>query len=101
MSNAITLNIEQVHEIAAQIESDNKALQDLLTQSQKTVDGLSSVWTGKASDETRTAYNTFASKYFETYYDLLNQYVKFLRSNVAEQYTTTESSNTRLADAFK
>jgi WXG100 family type VII secretion target len=97
----ITLDSEQVLAIASQIESDNQQLQQLLSDSKVTVDSLSSYWTGKASDETRSSYESFASKFFQTYYDILNQYVKFLRGNVAQQYEQTEQVNTQLADAFK
>lgn len=101
MSSRIVLNTEQVLSIASQLEADNAALQDLLNQSKSTIMGLSSVWTGSAAEQARTSYESFASKYFETYYDLLEQYVRFLRANVAEQYSQAESSNTRLADAFE
>ena len=97
----ITLDSEQVLGIASQIENNNKQLDQLLKDSKATVDSLSSYWSGKASDETRTSYDSFANKFFQTYYDVLEQYVKFLRVNVAEQYTQTEQVNTQLADAFK
>ena len=66
-----------------------------------TVDSLASYWSGQAAEETRSAYETFAGKFFQTYYDVLDQYVKFLRNNVAAQYEQTEQVNTRLSDAFK
>jgi WXG100 family type VII secretion target len=97
----ITLDSEQVLAIASQIESDNEQLQQLLNDSKASVDSLSAYWTGKAADETRSAYESFAGKYFQSYYDILNQYVKFLRTNVAAQYEQTEQANTQLADAFK
>lgn len=97
----IIVDSEQVLAIASQLETDNKALQELLNTSKATVDSLSSYWSGKAAEETRASYEGFASKFFQQYYDILDQYVKFLRRNVAEQYTQTEDVNTRLADAFK
>ena len=101
MTSRITLNSEQVLGIASQIESDNQSLQRLLIESKTTLDNLSSNWTGSAADQTRSAYDTFAAKYFQTYFEVLEQYVKFLRTNVAEQYSQTETSNVKLADAFK
>ena len=98
---SITLDSEQVLAIASQIENDNRQLQELLTSSKATIDKLSSTWTGRAAEETRASYDTFAGKFFQTYYDILEQYVKFLRTNVSEQYTETEQVNTQLADAFK
>lgn len=101
MATQITIDSEQVLAIASQIEGDNQQLKQLLDDSKSSVDALSSYWTGKASDETRASYESFAGKFFQTYYDVLDQYVKFLRNNVAAQYEQTEQVNTQLADAFK
>ena len=96
----LTIDIEAVLGIATQLESDNGQLDQLLKDSKATVDSLSSYWSGRASDETRASYESFASKFFQTYYDVLDQYVKFLRTNVAAQYQETETGNTQLADVF-
>lgn len=97
----IIVDTEQVLSIASQLENDNRELQALLEDSKAQIDHLASVWSGQAADETRAAYESFAGKFFQQYYDILDQYVKFLRKNVAEQYTETEQVNTRLADSFK
>ncbi len=102
MSNSqITLDTEQVLAIATQLSGDNDHLQQLLNDSKSTVDSLSSYWTGQAAEQTRDKYNEFAGKYFQTFHDVLDQYVKFLQRNVAEDYTSTENVNVQLADAFK
>ena len=97
----IILSTDEVLGIANQIETDNKKLHDLLNDSKSTIDSLSSYWTGRAADETRSSYESFASKFFQQYYDILDQYVKFLRNNVAEHYEETENIDMQLADAFK
>ena len=97
----ITLDTEQVLSIASQIESDNNKLKELLENTKSTIDSLSAAWTGQAADDTRAAYEGFANKFFQQYYDILDQYVKFLRVNVSEQYTETENVNVKLSDAFK
>jgi WXG100 family type VII secretion target len=101
MATQITIDSEQVLAIASQIESDNGQLRQLLDDSKASVDALSSYWTGKASEATHDSYESFAGKYFQTYYEVLDQYVKFLRANVAAQYEQTEQVNTQLADAFR
>ncbi|MFI3312540.1 MAG: WXG100 family type VII secretion target [Eubacteriales bacterium] len=101
MSTKITLDSAQVLSIADQITADNALLLETLNASKSTIDGLSSTWTGQASEETMAAYSTFATQYFQTYYDVLEQYVKFLRTNVAAQYEEVETANTQLADAFQ
>ena len=101
MSTRITIDSEQVLGIAGQIGADNQQLQQLLEDSKATLNNLASTWTGGAAEQTRSSYETFAGKYFQTYFDVLEQYVKFLRTNVAEQYTEVENLNTQLGDAFK
>jgi len=101
MPTNITLDTAQVLGIASQIESDNQELRRLLNESKATVDSLSSYWEGKASNDTRDSYTGFSNRFFQQYEDILNQYVKFLRTNVAEQYEQTENVNVQLADAFK
>ena len=100
MSTRTTVDTDQVLAIAGQIESDNKELQRLLNESKTTLDSLSATWTGAAAEQTRASYGTFAGKFFQEYYEVLDQYVKFLRANVAEQYTETESKNVQLSDQF-
>ena len=97
----ITIDANEVLAIASRIESDNQALRELLNDSKATIDNLSSFWQGRAADETRASYESFAGRFFQQYQDILNQYVVFLRRNVAEQYTETENINTQLADVFK
>jgi len=97
----ITLSSEQVLQIAAEIHSDNVELLELLKTSKATVDSLSSYWTGTAASETQSSYEAFANQYFDSYYNILEQYVEFLRVNVAEHYEETERVDTQLADAFK
>lgn len=97
----ITLDSEQVLAIASQLESDNQLLKQLLEDSKSTINGLASYHTGSAAEETRSSYEAFAGKFFQSYYDVLDQYVKFLRQNVSEQYMEIEQANIKLADAFK
>ncbi len=97
----ISLDSEQVLAIASTIESDNQQLQQLLQQSKTTLDELSNIWTGEAAETTRASYTEFSGKFFQKYYEILDQYVQFLRRNVAEQYTEVEQTNVKLADAFK
>lgn len=97
----ITIDSEQVMAIASQLENDNKELQQLLNDSKATINGLTAYHTGVAADETRASYESFANKFFQQYYDVLDQYVKFLRNNVANQYENTEQVNKQLADVFK
>jgi len=101
MAGLIKVNTAQVAQIATTIESLNKQLHEELTNSQKTIKNLANVWEGEASQATIAAYDEFSANYFQKYYDILDNYVKFLRANVDQGYFETETANTNLADAFK
>jgi WXG100 family type VII secretion target len=101
MAGQIRVNTAQVSQIASSIESLNKRLDAELRDSQASIQGLSGTWEGEASNATISAFNAFAAKYFETYYDVINAYVKFLRTNVDSGYFQTETTVTKIADAFK
>ena len=96
----IILSTEEVLDIAKKIETDNEKLLDLLNESKKHLDYLSSYWSGEASAETLASYDSFANKFFQQYHDILAEYVNFLRINVADDYDTTERADIKLADAF-
>jgi WXG100 family type VII secretion target len=101
MAGQIKVNTEQVEQIAGNIERLNGQLNDSLKNSQQTINNLKNTWEGQASDATISSFNEFAQKYFQNYYDIMDQYVKFLRQNIATGYFQTETANTNLADAFK
>ena len=101
MAGTIKISTDQVEAIATSIENNNKKLKSTLEDSQSAVKSLSSTWQGEAAQSTISAYDTFATNYFQTYYDIIDAYVKFLRQNVSTDYQATETANTNLADAFK
>lgn len=101
MAGTIKINTDQVEAIATSLEANNKKLKDTLEQSKTTIDALKSTWQGEAADATVAAYSSFAASFFQEYYDVIDAYVKFLRTNVSADYQTTETNNTTLADAFK
>lgn len=101
MAGTIKISTDQVEAIAASIENSNKRLKSTLEESQSTIKSLTSTWQGEASQATVGAYDSFAANYFQNYYDIIDAYVKFLRTNVSADYQSTETTNTSLADAFK
>jgi WXG100 family type VII secretion target len=98
---SMTIDSEQVRMIATQIETDNTNLKALLDSTKTTIDALGTTWTGQASTATISAYEEFSTKYFASYEDVLAQYVKFLRNNVADQYDEVEKLNASIGDGFK
>ena len=99
--DSIRVNTDQVAQIANNIENLNKRLTEELMNSKTTIDQLANIWQGEAAQETISAYDAFAAKYFQNYEDILTQYVQFLRTNVDAGFFQTETANISLADAFK
>lgn len=101
MAGTIKISTDQVEVIATSIENNNKKLKQTLEDSRTAIISLEKTWQGEASQATISAYNSFATNFFENYYETIDAYVKFLRQNVSADYQATETANTNLADAFK
>ena len=99
--NSIRVNTDQVEQIAGQIDKLNHELSEKLQESKVTIDKLGNIWEGEASQATIESFNEFASKYFQNYENIIDQYVRFLREAVSKGYFDTETQNVGLADAFK
>lgn len=99
--NSERVSTDQVAAIASEIDSLNHQLSDKLKEAQQTFDNLSGVWQGEAAQNSIQNFDAFANKYFQTYEDIIDSYVKFLRTNVDQGYVETETSNVGLADAYK
>ena len=101
MADLIKIDTAQVLEIANKLSGLNDELQTNLKEAQSTITNLETVWQGEAATATIDAVNSFAADYFQNYYDLINQYVEFLKKNVAQGYEETENVNKTLAESFK
>lgn len=101
MAGPIRVNTDQVGQIATNIEKLNKELLQDLQESESVIKDLLSSWEGEAAQETYSSFAKFAQQFFDSYYDTIDQYVKFLRVHVDEGYFETETANITLADAFK
>ena len=101
MADLMKIDRAQVDAIADSISKLNDDLQTTLTNAQTTIKNLEQVWTGDAATATIEAVNSFANQYFQSYKDLIDQYVEFLKNVVVSGHEDTETTNTTLADAFK
>ncbi len=99
--NSLKISTEQVMQIAAELERLNKQLKGELTTSKQTIDNLTNIWEGSAAQETVSNFDQFSRKFFDKYEAVIDQYVKFLRQNVAEGYVQVETQNKDLGSAFK
>lgn len=101
MAGEIKVSTDQVNQIAGTVEKLNIKLKEQLEECQKTIQNLSTYFEGEAATATISSFDEFAAKYFQDYYDVIDQYVKFLRTNVAEGYFETEVHNETLAESIK
>lgn len=100
MAGEIRISTEEVALSATSIESLNNKLNDKLLEAQAVIKALGQTWEGEAYDTTLASFNTFAGKYFESYKELIDDYVKFLRERVEQGYFKTEVRNENLASQF-
>lgn len=101
MADLIRIDTDQVVQIANNLSQLNDDLQTKLEEVRSAIKNLDTVWTGEAATATKDAIDEFATEYFQSYHDLIDEYVQFLKTNVAEGYTQTEDTNITLAEAFK
>ncbi|MCL1790058.1 MAG: WXG100 family type VII secretion target [Peptococcaceae bacterium] len=101
MSDRIRVDTDQVGQIATNIERYNAQLDEALKKGQVSLQNLSSVWSGRAADDTINSFKSFVEKYSQLYHDMMDNYVKFLRLNIQSGYFETEQANIGLADMFK
>lgn len=99
--NSLRISTDQVTQIADSIDAENKKLSDELKACKAAIDSLENIWEGEAAQATISSFTEFSNKFFQNYEDVIDQYVKFLRNNVAQGYFETETQNISLADAFK
>ena len=100
MAGEIRISTEEVNLSASSIEHLNNKLNDKLLEAQAAIKALGQTWEGEAYDRTVASFDAFAGKYFESYKELIDDYVKFLRERVGEGYFKTEVRNADLASDF-
>ena len=101
MAGEIRINTDEVAMAATSIEELNKKLNEKLLEGQNVVKALGATWEGEASQQTMSAFDAFAGKYFESYKEMIDSYVVFLREKVEQGYFTTETKNADIASQFK
>ena len=97
MAGMMKISPEEIMGIAGTLKSLNDQLGETLSTTQQQVNGLTDNWTGAAADATISNFNEFAGKYFSNYEKLINQYIDFLKQNVAGSYSKLEEINQKRA----
>lgn len=90
MAGNLKINTSAIQNVANNIASQNAELYNSLEQSRIRMKSLSGIWTGKGGQAMIGAYSSFADKYFESYYQMLQEYVTFLQDVSAKRYERAE-----------
>lgn len=98
MANQITIDPSEVLSIAGSIASLNDQLEETLKETQRKVQNLSGSWFGQAASTTIDSFNQFANRYYDSYHELLDQYVQFLRTRVAQLYPEVDNAIAKLGE---
>lgn len=101
MSDIIKVDTDHVSNVADNIDHFNKKIRDDFTAVETAVKSLGSTWVGSASEPSIGAFHDIKNTYSETRYQVVDNFVKFLKQQVDPSYEQTETSNTSLADQFK
>ena len=101
MAVEMLIDSEDVSAIASELEGLNDDMDDVLQDSLKMMEALRSVWQGNDAEETITAYETHASKYFEEFKSAVEEYVTFLKRQVSEGIINVSNVNKSSIDTFK
>ena len=98
MANKITIDPNEVLSIAGNIANLNDQLEETLKATQKRVQSLAGGWSGQAANATIESFNQFANKDYDSYHELLDQYVKFLQTRVSQLYPEIDAAIAKLGE---
>lgn len=101
MSDKIKIDSQSVISLANEMQSINLAIDREYRETMKCFLNMFISWGGKASDSSREVYQTIEKAFSQSRYAVMNNYVRFLKSSVAEGYENVEKVNTGLAENFK
>lgn len=95
---AMIIDTGVIQSTANQMHALNTKLEDTLFETRAAVNGMSSVWEGAAAEATISAYNAFSEKYFSTYKELIEDYVRFLNNQASGNWEAAESKIAEMAN---
>lgn len=97
----ITIKTTQVLKAAMNITTCNSNIENAFEAVETAMKNLSDAWSGQASANAVSRFNSMKKGYKDTRYEVIRQYVDFLNQQIETGYEATETTNTSLADAFK
>ena len=101
----IYVETSAVQATAKAIQKYNKKMQDGFDNVSKSANSLFNQWTGPAKDRALSRYKVIKKIYQDdatsSRYQVIDHYRKLLEEVVAPDYETTESTNVKIAEAYK
>lgn len=97
----LRINTEAVITVANNLKMYNAQMKDEIHNAVTAINKLDKSWDGEAASAAINKFNEIKSKYSETRYDVLDNFVRFLLQEIGEGYTQTEEANKSLASQFK
>lgn len=95
----IIINYGKFDEHADNIDNKNRAMRDTLDEIQRKINSLKGDWESDSAETIRQKITNMSSR-FESYQQVVNSYVKFIR-NAATASRTVESALNSNASQFK
>ena len=96
----INISLDEVRQAAETVSALNQSLDQRLREIQKDMKSLQDSWSSTAATTIQAKFDTYAQKYFDTYRDVIDSYVAFLRKTVADNYDQTETTINNNANQF-
>ena len=97
----VQINTQEVLSAATQIDTDNKQLQEGLTDLEHVMRTVWQNWEGDAARASAGKYETIKHNFAEPRYSVVDSFARFLRNRVGEAYSSMEQAIARAAAAFK
>ena len=98
---AIQINTASVLQAADSISTENQALRNAYDEIDKAINVIKKDWNGAASDVCCRKAEYIKSEFKETRYAVIDSFVRFMRTQVSENYEITETAVSTAADSFK
>ena len=97
----VKINTDLVSATATKISGLNNEMRAGFNDVQNAIKKLDSAWDGAAATSAMNKFNAIKNAYCDARYNVVNNYVTFLRQQIDAGYVQTEQVNTSLADQFE
>lgn len=98
MAGKIIVELDRFEQRATDLSKQNQNLIEDLRKIKDLINGLAGEWESESAVKIREKITAMEPR-FEDYYDVVDNYVKFIR-NTEQVYRATEKTNTSNADQF-